>query len=434
MWMDILRGSLGIASLVALGYLFSVDRKAIAWKYVGIGLLIQIIFGILVLKVSVFYEVFSYLSAAFVKIIDFSDKGSEFIFGSLSDTSSFGFIFAVRVLPTIIFFSALTSGLYYLGILQKVVYGIAWVMRRALNLSGAESLSAAGNIFLGQTEAPLLIRHYLKEMNRSQIFCIMVGGMATLAGGVLASYIGFLGGESAESRQFFATSLLTASIMNAPGAIIMAKLIVPQNEPSRIDNQLSVSSEKIGVNLIDALAIGAADGLKLAAIIAGMLIAFISLIYLVNDILQVQIGEWNFGNQSSLNHVIQSSTSGQFDGLSLQYIFGQLFRPLAWLIGVEWKDTLLVGSLLGEKTVINEFIAYKSLSQIEPGVLAEKSRVIATFALCSFSNFSSIAIQVGGLGSLEPSKRPMISQLGLRAVLAGTLACLLSASIAGTLV
>lgn len=425
---QLLHGALGIAALVAIGWLFSTDRKRIDWRLVLTGVLIQMTFGLLVLKVELCYVAFSYASGLFVKVIEFSDKGSAFIFGSLSESKTFGFIFAVRVLPTIIFFSALTSGLYYLGLLQKVVFGIAWVMKRALRLSGAESLSAAGNIFLGQTEAPLLIRHYLKDMNRSQIFCIMVGGMATLAGGVMASYIGFLGGDDPVARQFFATNLLTASIMNAPGAIVMAKLLVPQNESSHIDSRLKLDSDKIGVNLIDALAIGASDGLKLAAIIAGMLIAFISLIYLVNDVLLNQVGA-----NTGLNGWIAESTGGQFNGFTLQYLLGQLFRPIAWLIGVEWKDTLIVGSLLGEKTVINEFIAYSSMSQLAPGTITEKSRIISTYALCGFSNFSSIAIQVGGLGSLEPSKRPMISQLGLRAVMGGTLACLMSAAIAGML-
>lgn len=424
----VFQGLLGILGLILLAWLSSTDRKRIDWRLVVSGLILQATFGILVLKVSLFYEGFSYISGLFVKVIEFSDRGAAFIFGSLSESKNFGFIFAVRILPTIIFFSALTSGLYYLGVLQKVVYAIAWVMRRALRLSGAESLSAAGNIFLGQTEAPLLVRHYLKDMNRSQIFCIMVGGMATLAGGVLASYIGFLGGDSPESRQFFATSLLTASIMNAPGAIVMAKMLVPQTEDSRIDSQLKLDSDKIGINLIDALAIGASDGLKLAAIIAGMLIAFISLIYLVNDILQNQIGQ-----ATGLNELIFNATDGQFSGFTLQYILGQLFRPVAWLVGVPWNETLLIGSLLGEKTVINEFIAYDSLAKLSPEQISNKSRIIATYALCSFSNFSSIAIQVGGLGSLEPSKRPIISQLGLRAVLAGTLACLMTATLAGML-
>ena len=423
---QLIQGVVGLSGLILIAWLLSTDRKRIDWRLVLTGLILQATFGLLVLKVSFFYDLFSYASGLFVKVIEFSDRGAAFIFGSLSESKTFGFIFAVRILPTIIFFSALTSGLYYLGLLQKLVYGIAWVISRSLRLSGAESLSAAGNIFLGQTEAPLLVRHYLKDMNRSQIFCIRVGGMATLAGGVLASYIGFLGGDSVESRQFFATSLLTASIMNAPGAIVMAKMLVPQTEESKIDSQLKLDDDKLGINLIDALAIGASDGLKLAAIIAGMLIAFISLIYLVNDVLQNQIG-----HATGLNELIKEGTSGQFSGFTLQYILGQIFRPIAWLVGVPWNETLLVGSLLGEKTVINEFIAYDSLAKLSPEQLSAKSRIIATYALCSFSNFSSIAIQVGGLGSLEPSKRPMISQLGLRAVLAGTLACLMSATLAG---
>lgn len=425
--MDILRGFIGIFSLILIGFLFSSSRKKIDWRLVIIGISAQLIFGFLVLKVDLCYQFFNYLSAGFVTVIGFSEKGAGFIFGRLLDTESFGFIFAVRVLPTIIFFSALTGGLYYLGILQKVVFGIAWVMQKTMRLSGPESLSAAGNIFLGQTEAPLLVKHFISEMNRSQLFCMMVGGMATLAGGVLATYVEFLGGSNIAEKQKFATHLLAASMMNAPAAIVMSKLIIPETENSKLNKTLSINPEKLGSNLIDALAIGAAEGLKLAAIIGGMLMAFISLIYLLNYILTDQIGA-----HTGLNEWIQSSTSGQFNSFSLQYILGQLFRPIAFLVGVDWKDTLIVGSLLGEKTVINEFIAYKSLADLGgKNILTEKSVIIATYALCGFSNFSSIAIQVGGLGSLAPNQRSNISALGLKAVLAGTLACLSSAAVAG---
>ena len=422
--MDYLRGLLGIATMIGIAFLFSQNRKMIDWKLVGIGVLIQLTFGFLVLHVSHVRDIFDFLSSVFVKVIDFSNQGASFIFGNLS-SDQFGFIFAVRILPTIIFFSALTSGLYYLGILQKVVFGIAWVMRRTLRISGAESLSAAGNIFLGQTEAPLLIKHFIKDMNRSQVFCIMVGGMSTLAGGVLASYIGFLGGSDEVKKQMFATHLLAGSMMNAPAAIVMAKMLFPQTESSKIDEELVLSKDKLGVNIIDALAIGASEGIKLAAIIGGMLMAFISIIYLVNFILGEQIGAY-----LGINDFVNSSTNGTFKEFSLQYILGQMFRPLVFMMGVDWNETLIVGSLLGEKTVINEFLAYKSLSDYS-NVISQKSIIIATYALCSFSNFSSIAIQVGGLGSLAPEQRPIISQLGFKAVMGGTLACCMSASIAG---
>jgi len=411
--------------MIGIAFLFSQDRKKIDWRLVGIAVMIQVTFGFLVLNVPAVKMVFNAISAVFIRIIDFSNEGSSFIFGNLSNSDKFGFIFAVRILPTIIFFSALTSGLYYLGVLQKIVYGIAWVMKRTLRISGAESLSVAGNVFLGQTEAPLLIKHFIRDMNRSQVFTIMVGGMAHLAGGVLASYIEFLGGTDEVRKQMFATHLLAASMMNAPGAILMAKMLVPNTEPSLIDDKIILPKEKLGVNFIDALAIGVGEGIKLAAIIGGMLMAFISMIYLVNYLLGDQ-----FGALLGLNDWVKDTTNGTFDKFSLQYILGQLFRPLAFMMGVEWKDTLVVGSLLGEKTVINEFLAYKSLSEIKE-TLSDKSLVIATYALGSFSNFSSIAIQVGGLGSLAPEKRSTISQLGLKAVLGGTLACCMSASIAG---
>lgn len=426
--MELLRGLVGVVALLAIAFLFSARKKDIDWRLVLTGISVQLVIGLLVLKVGFVQQGFAYLSSAFITVIEFSSKGAQFIFGDLTDANNFGYIFAVRVLPTIIFFSALTSGLYYLGALQKVVFGIAWVMRRALRLSGSESLGVAGNIFLGQTEAPLLVRHYIGGMNRAQLFVLMVGGMATLAGGVLASYIEFLGGTDPVQKSYFATHLLTASIMNAPAAIVFARIIIPEHpdEPPG-DEHMTVSSDKLGVNFIDAVAIGAAEGLKLAAIISGMLIAFISLIYLLNYILG-QAGE-----ATGLNAWVVDSTGGKFDGFTLQYIFGQIFSPVAYICGVDWDDALMVGSLLGEKTVINEFIAYKSLSNLPEGVISEKSRIVATYALCGFSNFSSIAIQLGGLGSLAPGQRPVISRLGLRAVLGGTLACLLSAIIAGTL-
>lgn len=426
--MDLLRGIIGVFALLAIAFLFSARKKHIDWRLVFTGVAIQLIIGLLVLEVDFVQRGFGLLSSAFITIIEFSSKGAQFIFGELTDGENFGYIFAVRVLPTIIFFSALTSGLYYLGALQRVVFGIAWLMRRAMRLSGSESLGVAGNIFLGQTEAPLLVRHYIGAMNRAQLFVLMVGGMATLAGGVLASYIEFLGGTDPVQKAYFATHLLTASIMNAPAAIVFARIIIPEHpdEPPG-DEHMSVSSDKLGVNIIDAVAIGAADGLKLAAIISGMLIAFISLIYLINYMLGLA------GDATGLNEWVVDSTDGKFKGFTLQYLFGQLFSPIAYLCGVEWKDALVVGSLLGEKTVINEFIAYKSLSDLPPSAISDKSRIIATYALCGFSNFSSIAIQLGGLGSLAPGQRPMISRLGLRAVLGGTLACLLSAVIAGTL-
>jgi CNT family concentrative nucleoside transporter len=374
--------------------------------------------------------VFEFASEKFVLFLGFAREGSKFVFGSLAtDTSNTGFIFAFQALPTVIFFSAVTAGLYYLGILQKIVFGFAWVMTKTMRLSGSESLSAAANIFMGQTEAPLLVRPFIAGMTKSELFCLMVGGMATIAGSVLATYVGLLGGGSVEEKTLFATYLLCASIMNAPAAIVLSKIFCPQDEPEKIDSRLKVNKEQIGVNLVDALATGAADGLKLALNIGGMLIAFIAIIYAVNWILVDFVGA-----VTGLNEFVVSSTNGAFNGFSLQYILGQVFRVFAFAMGVEWSQTLQVGSLLGQKMVINEFVAYVDLSQMKTaGLLDEKSIRIATYALCGFANFSSIAIQIGGIGGMAPGRQGDLSKLGLKAMLAASLATMMTATIAGAI-
>lgn len=427
--MDILRAFIGIIILVAFAFLFSNKKRAIDWRLVGIGLLLQVTFGVLITQVEFVSEAFGEVSEAFVIFLNFSEDGARFLFGSLVDpTGGWGFIFAFKVLPTIIFFSTVTAGLYYLGILQKIVFGIAWVMARTMRLSGAESLSAAGNIFLGQTEAPLLVRPFVPNMTRSELMCLMTGGMATIAGGVLAGYVAFLGGDSLEEQTRFATYLLSASIMNAPAAIVISKIIVPEQEHDKIDSELKVNTESLGVNLIDALSNGAAEGLKLALNVGGMLLAFIAIIAALNYFL-IAIGDW-----INVNALIIESTEGQFKGLSLEYLLGQVFRMFAWVMGVNWEETLEVGSLLGQKTVINEFVAYLSLAEMKAdAVLSEKAIVIATYALCGFSNFSSIAIQVGGIGGMAPNQQGELSRLGMRALLAATLACMMTATIAGAL-
>jgi len=389
---------------------------------------LQCVFGFLITKVDFVARIFAVVSRGFVKFLSFSEDGAVFLFGDLA-TTSFGFIFAFQVLPTIIFFSTVSAGLYYLGVLQKIVFGIAWVMSRTMRLSGAESLSAAGNIFLGQTEAPLLVRPFIPTMSRSELMCLMTGGMATIAGGVLAGYVAFLGGDSVEEQSRFAAYLLGASIMNAPAAIVMSKIIIPETNKDNINDKLEVSGENMGVNLIDAMSIGASEGLKLALNVGGMLLAFIAVIAALNYILSGLIGEY-----TGLNTFVVASTNGQFQGFSLEYILGQVFRFFAFVIGVEWNDTLQVGSLLGQKTVINEFVAYLGLADMKAaGTLAPKSVVIATYALCGFSNFSSIAIQVGGIGSIAPNQQGNLSKLGMRALLAATLACMMTATIAGAL-
>ncbi|MEM6845691.1 MAG: nucleoside transporter C-terminal domain-containing protein [Bacteroidota bacterium] len=428
--MPYVRGILGIAALVFIAFLFSRNRQAINWRLVAVGLAIQLIAGVLILKVPFVKAIFNAISEAFVKFLSFSQQGAEFLFGGLVDTSSFGYIFAFQVLPTIIFFSTVTAGLYYLGVLQKVVYGIAWVMARTMRLSGAESLSAAGNIFLGQTEAPLLVRPYIAGMTYSEIMCLMTGGMATIAGGVLGGYVAFLGGSDPAEQTRFAAYLLSASIMNAPAAIVIAKILVPETQPDAIRQDLNISGENLGANVIDALAKGASEGLKLALNVGGMLLAFIAVIAAINYFLTGVIGEW-----TGLNQFVSRTTDGAFKGFSLEYLLGQLFRVFAFIMGVDWSQTLQVGSLLGQKTVINEFVAYLDLSEMKAsGSLSGKGLIIATYALCGFSNFSSIAIQIGGIGSLAPSQQSNLSKLGLWALMAATFACMMTATVAGMLV
>ena len=440
--MDYLRGLFGILVLLGVAYVFSTNKKRIDWKLVGIGMLLQIIFGVLITQVPVVTGIFEAISYGFVTFLGFARDGAIFLFSDLAKNSfedpevkhSLGFLFAFQVLPTVIFFSAVSTGLYYLGILQKIVYGIAWVMARTMRLSGAESMSAAGNIFLGQTEAPLLVRPFISRMTQSELMCLMTGGMATMAGAVLAAYVSLLGGEDIDEQTRFAAYLLSASIMNAPAAIVVSKIIIPEIHPENIDSRLQVSKESIGVNFIDALSNGTTVGLKLAANIGAMLLAFIAIIYALNGFFVGVVGEY-----TSLNEFVISSTNGQFEGFSLQYMLGQVFRLFAFVMGVEWGETLRVGSLIGQKTVINEFIAYENLSKmIDPEKTAEvltgKPLVIATYVLCGFSNFSSIAIQIGGIGGMAPNQQSNLSRLGMKALLAATIACMLTATVAGAII
>ena len=434
--MDYVRGIVGLLGLVVIAWALSGSRKKVDFRLVGVGVAIQVAIGLMIANVDFINQLFTWVSAGFVKFLNFGLKGAEFLYGDLAKNSdattakhNLGFLFVFQALPTVIFFSAVTAGLYYLGLLQKIVYGFAWVMAKTMRLSGAESLSAAGNIFLGQTEAPLLVRPFISKMTNSELNCLMTGGMATIAGSVLGAYVSFLGGGDPEQQQIFATYLLSASIMNAPAAIVMAKIFLPENEPDKIDSSLHVNKENIGVNLVDALARGASDGVKLALNIAGMLLAFIAVIFALNWILVDGIGEW-----TGLNEFVIRTTNGAFDGFSLQYILGQIFRIFAFIMGVEWSETIKVGSLLGQKTVINEFVAYLSLAEMKAsGLLSEKSIIISTYALCGFANFSSIAIQIGGIGGMAPGRQSDLSKLGLKALIAATLATMMTATIAGTL-
>lgn len=422
-----LRGALGMVVIILIAFLFSSNRKAISWKVVGIGLLIQVTLAIGILQVPFIQSFFEFIGKIFVVILDFTKAGTEFLFGGFLNTETYGFIFAFQVLPTIIFFSALTSLLFYLGIIQKVVYALAWLMTKAMKLSGAESLSVAGNIFLGQTEAPLMIKAYLDKMTRSEILLVMTGGMATLAGGVLAAYIGFLGGDDPVQRLLFAKHLLAASIMAAPGAVVISKILVPQTE--EIDKTMEISKERIGSNMLDSISNGTTEGLKLAANVAAMLLVFIAFIAMFNFIVG-KLGGW-----TGLNPIIADLTSGQYEKLSLQFILGYTFAPVMWLIGVSTPDITLLGRLLGEKIIMTEFIGYVSLANLkEMGVFSDpKSIIMATYMLCGFANFASIGIQIGGIGSLAPGKRVLLSQFGMRALLGGTLAALISATIVGVI-
>jgi concentrative nucleoside transporter, CNT family len=434
--MDLFRGLIGLLFLTGVAYLISSNRKAVQWRVIGIGIAMQIIFGLAIFKVGFVHDGFEWLSSKFVAFLDFARQGAMFLFGGLSVNSyndptaghNLGFLFAFQALPTVIFFSAVTTGLYYLGILQKIVYGFAWVMARTMRLSGSESLSAAANIFMGQTEAPLLVKPFIKNMTQSELFCLMTGGMATIAGSVLAVYVGMLGGADAASRATFATYLMCASIMNAPAAIVMSKLIFPETQPEKIDSTLRVNKEQIGSNLVDALASGAGDGIKLALNIGGMLLAFIAIILAINW------GLAGIGDLINVNTIIKESTNGAYSGLSLEYLLGQLFRVFAFFMGVDWSESLQVGSLLGKKMVLNEFLAYTDLAAFKAnGFLSDKAVLISTYALCGFANFSSIAIQIGGIGGMAENRKSDLSLLGFKSMLAAFLATMMTATIAGAI-
>ncbi|MBT3587055.1 MAG: Na+ dependent nucleoside transporter [Flavobacteriaceae bacterium] len=427
---SIWRGVLGMISLLFIAFLFSSNRRAINWKTVGIGLAFQLVIAIGVLKVSFVQNIFEAVGQVFVSILEFTRAGSKFLFdGLVVDMDTFGFIFAFQVLPTIIFFSALTSVLFYLGVIQKVVKAFGWLLSKLLKISGAESLSVAGNIFIGQTEAPLLIKEYLEKMNKSEILLVMIGGMATVAGAVLAAYIGFLGGDDPQLRLLFAKHLLAASVMAAPGAIVISKILYPQTE--EINTDVEVSQEKIGTNILDSIAIGTTEGLKLAVNVGAMLLVFVAFIAMFNGILG-----W-LGDFTSINSWVADHSS--YDQLSLEAILGTVFAPLMWLIGVAKEDMMMMGQLLGIKLVASEFVGYIQLADLKNIANAthltyEKSIIMATYMLCGFANFASIGIQIGGIGSLAPGQRKTLSKFGMKALIGGSIASLISATIAGMLI
>lgn len=423
---SLLRGILGMGVLLLIAVFFSVNRKQIAWKTVGIGLLSQIVIAIGVLKIDFIKRIFESLGSFFIKILEYTGEGTKMLLGEFGNVETYGFIFVFQALPVIIFFSALSSILYYFGVIQKVVGFLAWGLTKLFKISGAESLSVAGNIFLGQTEAPLLIKGYLEKMNRSEVFLLMVGGMATVAGSVLGAYIGFLGGDDPVQRLEFAKSLLAASVMAAPGAVVIAKIIYPQTE--EIVTDIKVSHDKIGENFLSAISIGTGEGIKMAVNVAAMLLVFIALIALINNIFS------GVGDLLGLNIWVANNTV--YDRFSIEFVLGYIFAPLMWLIGVAQDDITLMGQLLGIKLVASEFVGYTQLVDLKSSSNSlhftyQKSVVMATYMLCGFANFASIGIQVGGIGILAPKARKLLTELGFKAMIAGSLVSLMSATIAG---
>lgn len=422
------RGFMGILILIFIAYALSANRRAIQWKTVGLGLGVQLIIAIGVLKIGWVTKIFETMGNFFVNVLEYTGAGTAMLLGEFANVDRYGFIFLFQALPVIIFFSALTSVLYYFGIIQKIVGFLAWGLTKLLHISGAESLSVAGNIFLGQTEAPLLIKAYLEKMNRSEIFLVMVGGMATVAGSVLGAYIGFLGGNDPVQRLEFAKTLLAASVMAAPGAVVISKIMYPQTETVATD--VHIANEKIGSNLLTAISNGTSEGIKMAVNVGAMLLVFIALIAMLNGILAA------LGGGIGVNSWIAAHTP--YNQLSIELLLGYLFAPLMWLIGVAKEDITLVGQLLGVKLVASEFVGYTQLAELKNATEGlffthKKSIIMSTYILCGFANFASIGIQIGGIGIIAPKIRNQLTELGLKAMIGGTLVSLLSATIAGML-
>ena len=438
-------GLFGLAVLIGIVWLFSNNRRAIDWKLVATGITLQIAFAALVLLVPGGREVFDWLGHGFVKILEFVKAGSGFIFGSLMDTEKFGFIFAFQVLPTIIFFAALMGVMYHLGVMQFIVRMMALAITKVMRVSGAETTSVCASVFIGQTEAPLTVRPYINRMTDSELLTMMIGGMAHIAGGVMAVYIGMLAGTDVLQQQMYAKHFLAASIMAAPATFLVAKILIPETQEPLTRGSVKVEVEKTSANVIDAAAAGAADGVKLAINIAAMLLAFVALIALINAMIggasnAVGLTAWlNSGNDP---RCVTDAAFAAVGGngcvqVNLGTILGTILAPIAWVIGIPWDDAAIAGGLIGQKIVLNEFIAYLQLSQLPVGAgvgaISEESRIILTYALCGFANFASIAIQIGGIGSLAPERRADLARFGLRAVLGGSIATLMTATIAGVM-
>jgi CNT family concentrative nucleoside transporter len=427
---EVLFGLFGLGVLLAIAWVFSNNKGRVDWRLVGTGVVLQIVFAALVLLVPWGRAIFGFLAKLFVRVLEFTAEGSRFVFGPLIDIEKFGFIVAFQVLPTIIFFAALMGALYHLGVMQQIVKGIAWAITRVMNVSGAETTSVTSSIFVGQTEAPLTVKPYIAKMTDSELMTMMIGGMAHIAGGVLAAYVLMLGGGDPTQMEFFAKHLLAASVMAAPATLVVAKLLVPEVGEPLTRGTVKIEIEKTTVNVIDGAAVGAADGVRLAINVAGMLIAFIALIAMLNAPL-AWIGGQEFSGGWSINAALTGDATTPVV-LSLQTILGYVLSPIAWVIGVPWSEANQIGGLIGQKIVLNEFVAYAALTEMK-ATLSSHSVLIATYALCGFANFSSIAIQIGGIGSLAPERRGDLARFGLRAVLGGTIATLMTATIAGLL-
>lgn len=423
---SLLRGLLGMICVLGVCYLFSYDRKHIDWKLVGGGLLLQLILALSILYVPVIGVVFEWIGKAFVKLMDFTHAGITFLLGaSLANKANFSFL--LHSLPIVIFFSAIVSLLYYWGVIQWVVGAFSWVLRHFMNISGSEGLVASGNIFMGMTESPVLIKNYLPSMNRSEIFLVMVSGMGTIAGSVMGAYVGMLGGDDPVAKVLFAKHLLSASVMAAPGAIVIAKMLCPQTEPVS-DTIIEMEKTDRYSTPLDALASGTSTGVKLMVNIAAMLLVFIGLVALVNYVSSDIIGRY-----TGLNEWIRDFTNGKSEGFTFQFIVGTILAPFMWLIGVPADDIMVVGSLLGQKTILNEFVAYAQMQEWKNAgmFIYEKSMLMSTYILCGFANISSIGILLGGMGVLAPEKRGMITRFGFPAMIGGALVSIMSATIVG---
>lgn len=423
---SLLRGILGIITVLAVAYALSYNRKRIDWKLIGGGLFMQLVFALAVLYIPFIGIALELMGKAFIKLMDFTQAGVGFLLGPYA-TKSNGFIFLIHSLPVVIFFSALVSLFYHWGIIQRVVGAFSWLLRKFMNISGAEGLVTSGNIFMGMTESPVLIKNYLPAMNRSEIFLVMVSGMGTIAGTVMATYIGMLSGGDPVARVLFAKHLISASLMAAPGSIVLAKMLCPQTEPA-VDHAASLEKKSAHPTALDALAAGTSTGIRLMVNIAAMLLVFIALVALANYILDGLIGRY-----TGLNDWIVSITDGKAQGLTFQFILGVILAPFMWLIGIPSSDIMLVGSLLGQKTILNEFVAYFQLQEWKDAgmFMYQKSILMSTYILCGFANISSIGILLGGMGVLAPEKKEMITRFGFPAMIAGALVSVLSATIIG---